>query len=487
MIVRNEEQNLGACLDAVHALFDEIVIVDTGSQDRTLEIAARYTSEIYHFAWCDDFSAARNECLKHCHGEWVFWLDADDRVSPENFGQLRVLFDSLDDASTAYLMDTVCHGRYACEGERLVTHVRLFPRHPELKWRGRVHEQLRPSPQALGFEERWCDIQIDHIGYQDGALRQRKLQRDTRLLRMDYAVDPDDASTLLHLGLAYAELRSFAEARKYLQRLLTSEEVGEHMRRVFAALAEMSLREGKAHDVLAIIKDGLSVFPGDESLLLQQAEALYELDRYDAARQSLESIVAGNARHRHHGTPSDIRRKLAPRKLGDVLRMLGAHAAAEQVLNRVINDFPSDTLSWYTLGNVYLDANREAALKKVVERLQACPQGNIFAPILLATWHLRHGNTPEAGPLIEQLIHAAPQMPLPRILRVHWLDQIQAPLAARIQACRDVLRVQPSNSQAQAALAQLERIRSQATSQTMAPVGTTVMLGEGLPDFAGAH
>src|SRR5688572_23934463 len=242
MIVRNEEKNLGVCLDAVHALFDEIVIVDTGSQDRTLEIAAQYTSDIYHFAWCDDFSAARNEALRHCHGEWIFWLDADDRVSPENIGKLRVLLESLGDAPAAYLMDTVCHSRYACEGGRLVTHARLFRRHPELAWRGRVHEQLRPNPVELGYELTTCDIQIDHVGYQDSGLRQRKLQRDVRLLRMDYAVEPDDASTLLHLGLAYAELRNFPEARKYLQRLLSGSEGGEHLRRVFAALAEMSLR-----------------------------------------------------------------------------------------------------------------------------------------------------------------------------------------------------------------------------------------------------
>ena len=65
----------------------------------------------------------------------------------------------------------------------------LFRRHPELKWQGRVHEQLRPEINTLGFEAIWSDVQIDHTGYQDQGLQHRKLQRDLRLLRMDYATE----------------------------------------------------------------------------------------------------------------------------------------------------------------------------------------------------------------------------------------------------------------------------------------------------------
>ena len=94
MIVRNEGHQLADCLSPVAELFDEIVVVDTGSRDDTREVARRFTGNVFNFPWCDHFSAARNESLRHADGEWIFWLDADDRISPENIAQLRELISS---------------------------------------------------------------------------------------------------------------------------------------------------------------------------------------------------------------------------------------------------------------------------------------------------------------------------------------------------------------------------------------------------------
>ena len=82
MIVRNEEHNLPHCLESVRGLFDEIVVVDTGSTDRTKEIAAGFGANVVEFAWIDDFAAARNVALGNATGDYAFWLDADDVVEP---------------------------------------------------------------------------------------------------------------------------------------------------------------------------------------------------------------------------------------------------------------------------------------------------------------------------------------------------------------------------------------------------------------------
>jgi len=483
MIVRNEERNLAACLEPVASQFDQIVIVDTGSQDRTLEIAQEFTSEIYHFAWRDDFSAARNESLRHCQGEWVFWLDADDRIRPEQVVKLRLLLDQLDDRPAAYVMDTVCPPRFECESSRLVSHIRLFRRSPELRWQGRVHEQLRPEPAALGHELIWSDIQIDHLGYLEASLRQRKLQRDIRLLRMDFAVDPEDASTLLHLGLAYSEVCNHVEARKYLQRLLTVDRgPADYMRRVYGVLAELSLRDGKPQDALEVLGRGLFLFPGDNSLLFLRAEALYEVDRFDSARATLNEIVTGpRMRHQQGGVPSEIQRKLAPRKLGDVLRVQGAYAEAETTLEAVVAEFPSDTHSWYSIGRVHIDANQRQKLDAVIPRLKECPQGHIFAALLMATWHLNNHELRPAGDVIDQLISEAPNMPLPRILRADWLARCNAPLESRIAACRDLLRVQPGNADAARSLMELEQAQRRPAETWDAAWGASLVVGAGVP------
>ena len=91
MIVKNEEETLPQCLEPVKDVFDQIVVVDTGSEDNTVEIAKNYGAEVHYFPWIDDFSAARNESLKHATGDWIFWLDADDRMERQEALKLREL------------------------------------------------------------------------------------------------------------------------------------------------------------------------------------------------------------------------------------------------------------------------------------------------------------------------------------------------------------------------------------------------------------
>jgi glycosyltransferase involved in cell wall biosynthesis len=99
MIVRDEEENLSNCLESVRGVFDEIVIVDTGSTDRTIEIARSFGAKVFEFAWIDDFAAARNEALTHATGDYAFWLDADDVVEPLEREKLVALLDSLEGAA----------------------------------------------------------------------------------------------------------------------------------------------------------------------------------------------------------------------------------------------------------------------------------------------------------------------------------------------------------------------------------------------------
>jgi len=108
MIVKDEEANLPDCLDSAADLADEMVIVDTGSADRTKEIAARFGAKVFDFAWVDNFAAARNESLKHAGGDWVFWLDADDRIDAENHSRLKTFFAGLRAENAAYVMKCLC-------------------------------------------------------------------------------------------------------------------------------------------------------------------------------------------------------------------------------------------------------------------------------------------------------------------------------------------------------------------------------------------
>ena len=100
LMVRNEEAALPGCLQSAAGLVNEIIVVDTGSTDRTKEVAAGFGAKVFDFPWCDDFAAARNECIRHATGEWIFWMDADERIDEVNREKLKQLFSVISDQSS---------------------------------------------------------------------------------------------------------------------------------------------------------------------------------------------------------------------------------------------------------------------------------------------------------------------------------------------------------------------------------------------------
>jgi glycosyltransferase involved in cell wall biosynthesis len=142
MIVKNEEEVLQQCLDSVKDIVDEIIIVDTGSTDRTKEIAKNFTDKIYDFEWIDDFSAARNFAFRQATKDYIFWLDADDVLSEEDQKKMQKLKEQLTDDVDVVSMwyhiafDEYDNPTFSYRRNRLVKRERNF------QWRGAVHEYL---------------------------------------------------------------------------------------------------------------------------------------------------------------------------------------------------------------------------------------------------------------------------------------------------------------------------------------------------------
>jgi hypothetical protein len=181
VIARNEEANIEACLHSALGLVDEMVVLDTGSSDRTVELAQDCGARVAHFPWCDDFAAARNAVLEAASGPWIFWLDADDRLDATNRERLGELLRDLPETNVAFSLKCRCVPDGTGAGATLVDHVRLFRKGPGVRWRYRVHEQILPALRESGATVRFAPVVIDHVGYVDVALRGRKLQRDLRL------------------------------------------------------------------------------------------------------------------------------------------------------------------------------------------------------------------------------------------------------------------------------------------------------------------
>ena len=157
MIVKNEESTLARCLDSVADLVDEIIIADTGSTDRTAEIARRYTPHVFSFAWCDDFSAARNFSFGKATQEFCMWLDADDVMEGEDRTRFRALKDSLSEKTDVVMMRY--HTAFASDGKPAFTYYRerLLRRAAGFRWKGAVHEAIAPAGNIL-----YSDAAVSH-------------------------------------------------------------------------------------------------------------------------------------------------------------------------------------------------------------------------------------------------------------------------------------------------------------------------------------
>lgn len=157
MIVKNEEDVLERCLESVSGLMDEIIILDTGSTDRTREIAARFTDKIFHFPWRDDFAAARNESFSHASMDYCMWLDADDVLLEEDRQAFLALKEGLDPAVSVVMAPY--HTGFDENGRVTFSYYRerLIKNRAGMCWVGAVHEAVTPVGRVL-----YADFAVTH-------------------------------------------------------------------------------------------------------------------------------------------------------------------------------------------------------------------------------------------------------------------------------------------------------------------------------------
>ncbi len=306
MIVRDEERVLDACLRSIVPWVDEVIVVDTGSTDRTVEIAQRHGARVFHFPWCDDFSAARNESLRHATGDWILWMDADDTI-PEACGRnLRDLAFLAEERMTGFLMQVHIPPAPGEHGFTVVDHVKLFRNRPELQFEGRIHEQILEAIHRYGGRVERSDLYVVHSGYDYSPEgQQKKRERDLRLLHKDLEERPDHPFVLFNIGMTAFHLEDYDEARPALERCLKLCKPRESIvRKVYAMLAGCHLSQGRLEQAQEIVERGLSFFPQDPELLFRAGVIYYHAGDWVRAEQSYIKLLT--QRHQGHIDSLDI-------------------------------------------------------------------------------------------------------------------------------------------------------------------------------------
>jgi glycosyltransferase involved in cell wall biosynthesis/tetratricopeptide (TPR) repeat protein len=447
MIVKNEGSNLPACLESVAGVFDEIVVVDTGSADDTVAIAEGIGAKVFHFPWIDHFAAARNESLKHATGEWIFWLDADDRLDADNRAKLQGLLADLPDQRVAYVVKCLCLPSDQTGPATVVDHVRLFPNLPGLAWEHRLHEQILPSLRRKGTATRWCDVVVHHVGYQDPALRQRKLERDLRILMMEYQEQPDHPFTLFNMGITYRELGKLPEALGFFRCSLSGSAVTDSIvRKLYASIASCERELGRPSEALKTCREGRAHYPEDGELLLQESSTLDALGDPAGATHCLERLVHGRDEDHFASVATGLRGYLARHALAQHYLQAGRRDEAEFEWRQALVEEPRFLPALYGLADVCVTCGNAAGLDAVIARLESFPATAVEIEVLRAQFQQASGDHTTARAMLQSLIIAHPRALRPRIAMSNILLQEGRDLAAAEIALRAVLEIEPRHA-----------------------------------------
>lgn len=279
MIVRNEREVLARSIESVRPIADEIVVLDTGSTDETLAFARRLGAVAGQMTWSDDFCAARNRCLQQVTGDWVLWLDAGERLDAESASELREFVDGQADPARAYmLLVQVPPANPTASGEQ-VAQLRLVPRHPGLRFEGRIRETLQPSIEAVGLKMDAAPGRIiRHPRQHDPAWKTLHAQRDLRLAALGRAENdgPPPARLWLAMGEAYGNLGTQGKARRAFLEALEAAEHGstEMLEAYYGLLTTYDGDKFLSQLQLTTCLEALEVFPFDAQLLLAMGDYL---------------------------------------------------------------------------------------------------------------------------------------------------------------------------------------------------------------------
>lgn len=293
MIVKNESRVLADCLRSAKPFFSQIIVVDTGSSDDTIQIAKEFGAEVVEFPWPDSFALARNESLRHAKGDWVCWLDADDTLP---FSSGEQIIDAVLSVPPQ-IGGLVVPIRFVNDDPEFgtqVDHVKVFRNKQGFFFEGRIHEQVLPSIREKGFDVTRIGAEVLHTGYdvsEEGQARKR--ERDSKLLKLDLEDRPNHPFVLFNLGMTAHFNGDHEEASKWLENSIFVAQNGEsHIRKAYALWAVSQREMGRPERALEIVQRGIAEVGQDPELFFHQGMLQTNLGNLEAAVESYRRVLA---------------------------------------------------------------------------------------------------------------------------------------------------------------------------------------------------
>ncbi|MBS3105773.1 tetratricopeptide repeat protein [Candidatus Woesearchaeota archaeon] len=348
MMAKNEEKLLEQCLNSVKSIADEIIIVDTGSTDKTKEIAKKFNAKIIDFKWQDDFSAARNESIKHAAKEWILVLDADETLDEDGLKAIKGLVNDKETDAFLFLQknytnETNIAGFVNDEHKRNGKAysgwygsfiARLFRNKKGYQFQGTVHELVEPSIEAKKGKIAAASVAIHHYGNADEKARKEKLRIYLELCKKKAKQNPD-ANPYFELGILYKENNNIEDAIKSLKK-----SIGLNPKHSMA-LYELGIVYEKQKDYDAAIKNYTESLRIKENSEAFQSLGVCYLKKgmlQEAYRNLTKAILLNPNKYTIYNN------------LGAVFEKMGNYDSAVQMLEIGTKINPNNTIGFYNLG-----------------------------------------------------------------------------------------------------------------------------------------
>ncbi len=296
MIVKNEERALARCLDSVRGWVGEMVVVDTGSTDGTIDIAKAYGARVSHFSWCDDFAAARNAALDQATCEWVLVLDGDETLIVEEPAALQAaLLQSQWDGFSVPIRSLNDDGTHS---KAMV--FRLFRRERAgMRYRGEIHEQLQAVSEGKLRTSSLSCVYLDHDGYTEAVVESaNKVQRNLRLCRKLTQSRPNDPFSWFVYAMALAQSDGdgmLAAAHRAIE-LINADPArvrGEHyVVNLYLSVVNLYKLRGEVERATEMATHALALFPESPDLLHQRGSARIAMGDFAGAANDFRRALS---------------------------------------------------------------------------------------------------------------------------------------------------------------------------------------------------
>ena len=354
LIVRDEENFLPRCLTSARALTDDIVVVDTGSRDRTIEFARDFGARVYEFPWRDDFSAARNFAIDRARGTWILTIDADEELPHDLVEQLRseLLGAPPDVAGYSLRIDNV----RGLDDHRILDSgraVRLFRNVPQHRYVSPIHEQIVPSLVKTG-RVALSGAHLLHYGYMGEVVQGKdKIARNLRLLEAALQKapqeDPFRGYLLMQIGREHQRRRDPAEADRFLSEAvrITEATADQHLSPHYFTLASYYaanlLELGRPAEAAEFARRAVQRIPQSSEVWFYLGVAELQLEQNAIGiTHLLWATALAEVRKKDQEFYAPSRSIVAWCNASIALMKLGAPEAALQILLTALADAPDD-------------------------------------------------------------------------------------------------------------------------------------------------